>query len=117
MANIMNALVKTTSAIPSPSSVGPIGFGPGGPLPAPTPWIAFGTYLQWGGGVVVGNPTGSGLGPGTINATAYYLNGQPFELGNYLPLSGGIITGPTTFQGPVTFTSTIDGLILDMGTF
>jgi hypothetical protein len=103
--------VRPASNIPSPLAGIPVGYGPGGPLPPPTAWTQYGTYLQWNGGVVVGNPTGGSLGPGSINATAYFVNGASFDLGNYLPLTGGIITGPVVFQG------TVDGLSLDMGTF
>ena len=111
----MNALVKPTSAVPY--SPAPIGFGPGGPLPAPTPWTTYGTWLQWSGGLVIGSPTGGNLGPGTVNASSYYLNGQPFELANYLPLSGGTITGTLTINGPTIFGGTIDGAVIDGGTF
>jgi hypothetical protein len=100
-----------------PSAGGPMGFGPGGPLPAPTPWIVYGTYLQWTGGIVVGNPTGGSLGPGTINAAAFYINGQSFELGNYLPLTGGVIGGPLTVNGAFVVHGTVDGITLDMGTY
>jgi hypothetical protein len=100
-----------------PSAGGPMGFGPGGPLPTPTPWIAYGTYLQWSGGIVIGNPSGGNLGPGSINATAFYINGASFDLGNYLPLSGGIIGGPLTVNGAFVVHGTVDGIALDMGTY
>jgi hypothetical protein len=115
MGNTMNALVKPTSIMPT--SAGPMGFGPGGPLPTPTQWISYGTFLQWSGGIVVGNPTGSGMGPGSINATSFFINGQPFDLGNYLPLAGGIIGGNLTIDGNTVFMGTVDGVTLDMGTF
>ena len=111
----MNALVKTSSVVPFTPA--PIGFGPGGPLPSPTPWTQYNTYLQCVGGVVIGNPTGGNLGSGTVNAESYFVNGQPFNLVNYLPVAGGTVTGTLTLNGPVIFGSTVDGVKLDMGTY
>lgn len=102
---------------PSLTSVIPLGYGPGGPLPTPTPWIQYGTAVQWSGGVVVGNPPGGDMGPGAVNADAYFVNGAPFDLGNYLPLTGGTIAGPLTIQGAALFQGTVDGLTFDEGTF
>ena len=79
-----------------------MGFGPGGPLPAPSPWTTYGSWIKYLGGVVVGNPTGGQLGLGTINATGYFINGVPFDLNNYLPLSGsGTVGGQLTLNGPL----------------
>lgn len=111
----MNVPVKSSSITPFSSA--PMGLGPGGPLPAPTPWTTYGSYLLWNGGIVVGNPTGGNMGPGTINATAYFVNSTPFDLGNYLPVTGGIINGSLTVNGPFIADSTVDGITIDMGTF
>ena len=113
----MNAVAKLTSSV-TPLSAGQMGFGPGGPLPAPTPWTTYGTWLQWSGGIVLGNPTGGNMGPGSINVTSYFINGAPFDLGNYLPLTGGIIGGSLTINGALTVVSgPVNGLVLDMGTY
>jgi hypothetical protein len=119
MGNIMNTLAKLNAPVKlsTPSSTASMGFGPGGPLPAPTPWTSFGSWINYTGGVVVGTPTGGTLGPGTINAMAYYVNGTPFDLGNYLPLSGGIIGGPLTVNGAFTVNGLVDGIHLDMGSY
>jgi hypothetical protein len=49
----------------------------GGPLPQPSPWIIQGPFIQYDGGVVVGNPLGQGMGPGTINIEELFINGLP----------------------------------------
>jgi hypothetical protein len=77
------AKVAGRSPTPAPLEAGPTnvyGLLFGGPLPASNPWINQGPYIQYGGGEVVGTPTGLGMGPGTINCSGYFLNGQP--LGN-----------------------------------
>jgi hypothetical protein len=94
-----------------------IGFGPGGPLPAPTPWITFGSWIQYAGGVVVGNPTGGNLGPGTINAAAYFINGVQYDLADYLPLTGGVIGGNLTVNGVFTVNGSVNNITIDAGTF
>jgi hypothetical protein len=76
-----------------------LGSGAGGPLSAPTPWIQYTGYLQYNGGVVVGNPTGGNEGAGTINAPAIYANGTQVIPANYLPYTGGIMTGLLTLSG------------------
>ena len=109
----MNGIVPYTPA--------PIGFGPGGPLPAPTPWTLFGTYITFKtGGVVVGTPSGGSFGPGTLNATNLLINGVSINPNNFLQLTGGTINGPFTINtGPVTFGPgvVINGAVLDMGTY
>jgi hypothetical protein len=94
----------------TPFTNAPLGFGPGGPLPAPTPWTTYGSWVTFSGGVVVGSPTGGNKGPGTINASNYFINGSSFNINNYLPLTGGTISGPLTVTGVVNMT-------LDMGVF
>lgn len=101
----------------SPMIASPVGLGPGGPLPAPSPWTLHGSWIDFAGGVVIGNPTGGNLGPGTINVLAYYVNGAPFDLSNFLPLSGGIVGGPLTVNGAFVVHSTVDGINIDMGTY
>ena len=44
-----------------------------------------------GGGLVIGSPPGGNLGAGTVNATAYFLNGLPFTGGG----GGGSVCGAT----------------------
>jgi hypothetical protein len=95
----------------------PVGLGPGGPLPAPTPWINFGSWIQYSGGVVVGSPTGSNTGPGTVNASAYFINGVPLDYANFLPLTGGVIGGNLTVNGIFTVNGSVDGLHVDAGTY
>lgn len=107
-----------TNAIQSTDVSAPLGFGPGGPQPAPAAWTNNGSWIYYGGGVVVGpSTTGGNLGPGSINANAFFINGEPFELGNYLPLAGGTIAGPLTVNGAFVVKSTVDGIHIDMGTF
>ena len=113
----MKAIAKISAPSPTPQTTSLLGFGPGGPLPAPSPWTTYGSWVSYLGGVVVGNPTGGQLGPGTINAVAYYTNGVPFDLSNFLPLSGGVIAGPLTVNGTFTALGLVDGIKLDMGTF
>jgi hypothetical protein len=112
----MNAIAKIPGSI-SPFSGIPVGYGPGGPLPAPTPWTYYGSYLGWNGGLVIGNPTGGNQGPGTVNANAFFTNGQPFSLGGYMPLTGGVISGTLAVNGLATFNGGVSGVVIDMGTF
>lgn len=96
----------------------PTGFGPGGPLPIPSPWVSYGTYIGYAtGGVLVGNPNGGDMGPGTINTVNLFINGLSISPGNYLPISGGTIGGNLTINGNLTVVGTSDGIKLDMGTF
>ena len=111
----MNAIAKVNA--PTPLIPGPLGVGPGGPLPSPSPWTWYGSWIKWTGGVVVGNPTGGNLGPGTVNASAFFLNGAAFNLNNYLPLTGGIISGTLTVNGVTQLLGGLDQTTIDMGTF
>jgi hypothetical protein len=70
-----------------------LGSGAGGPLSPPTPWIQYAGYIQYPGGVVVGNPIGGNKGNGTVNVQSYYLNGSIVNLASYLLLAGGTMTG------------------------
>jgi hypothetical protein len=82
-----------------------LGSGAGGPLTAPSPWVAFEGYIQYSQGVVVGSPAGGNEGNGSINAAAIYINGVAVTAGNlanYLPLAGGVMTGLLTLSGPPT---------------
>lgn len=58
-----------------------LGSGPGGPLPAPSPWVNSGTYLSYAYGVVIGKPTGGNQGNGSLNVTSLYINGAQFGPG------------------------------------
>lgn len=82
--------------------VPPEGFGFGGPQPAPDPWTVEGTWLSYYGGITIGNPTGGFKGNGTVNASAYYINGVLVNPSLYLPLSGGTMTGPMTLNANPT---------------
>jgi len=78
---------------PSGSSV--IGVGSqGGPLPAPSPWTSWPGYLTYPGGIVLGTATGGNKGVGTINVQDLFINGNPFDFGTVLALTGGTLTGP-----------------------
>jgi hypothetical protein len=95
-----------------------MGIGPGGPLPIPSPWSVSGGYITYTtGGVVIGTPSGGSLGPGTLNASNLYVNGISIDVANFLSLTGGTISGPLTVNGPFTLGSTINGAVLDMGTY
>lgn len=110
----MTVVAKLSS--PTQQTTGPLGYGPGGPLPSPSPWTFYGSWLSFNGGIVVGAPAGGNQGPGTINAIAFYINGAPFDLGNYLPLTGGTVGGPLTVNGTFTVNGTVN-LTLDPGTY
>jgi hypothetical protein len=83
---------------PNPS----LGFGPPGLQPAPSPWVIYGSYISYGGGVVIGAPVGGNQGPGTINAKSVFINGQPFAATNFLPVAGGTVAGGLTVNGGLT---------------
>jgi hypothetical protein len=71
-----------------------LGSGAGGPLTAPTPWLQYPGYIAYvAGGVVAGIPSGGNKGPGSINLQTLYINGALVNLGNYLALTGGTLTG------------------------
>jgi hypothetical protein len=73
-----------------------LGSGAGGPLTPPTPWIVSAGYLQYPGGIVVGNPNGGNKGAGALNLSTIYLNGILVDLTKYLLLTGGTLTGKLT---------------------
>lgn len=77
-----------------------LGSGAGGPLPPVSPWSDWGTYLQYPKAVVVG--PGTPMGPGTINAVDYFINGAPFDFTTVVPIAGGTMTGPLTLSGNPT---------------
>src|SRR5262245_40227450 len=112
----MNQIVPFSEV--TTESAAPIGFGPGGPLPPPAPWIIHGSWISYLGGVVIGNPTGGNKGPGTINASSVFQNGVHLDVSNFLPLTGGTV-GPLTVNGAFTVAPgwVTDGVILDMGTY
>jgi hypothetical protein len=75
-----------------------LGSGAGGPLSPPQPWGQFSGYLGYAGNLVVGNPTGGSFGgPGAINATAIYVNGNAL-----VTFSGGSFTGPVVLAADPT---------------
>jgi hypothetical protein len=75
-----------------------LGSGAGGPLSAPSPWIQYTGYLQYAGGVVVGNATGGNQGNGTVNAAGVYSNGTQILPNSYVKLAGGTMTGILTLS-------------------
>lgn len=113
----MNVPIQMTDA--------PLGFGPGGPLPAPSPWINYGGYIGYTlGGVVIGTPTGGNKGPGTVNAANFYINGVSVNPGDYLPVTGGTVaylnvTGTLTIGNgsAINMNGAINGAIMDMGVY
>ena len=89
----------------------------GGPLPQPSPWVIGGSFINYLGGVTIGAPTSGSMGPGTINIqNGIYINGQAYSPANYLPLTGGTITGNLTVTGTMNFSGSIQNLTLDEGT-
>lgn len=84
--------IPAPSNVPGPTSGIPIGYGPGGPLPNPTPWTNYGSYVQYGYGVVVGQPSGGNLGPGSINASSLFINGVPISTG---PANAAVLVSDT----------------------
>jgi hypothetical protein len=79
-----------------------LGAGAGGPLPPPSPWIAYGTFLSYGGAVVIGTPSGGAQSAGSLNLQSLYLNGTQFLPSNYLPIAGGTLTGPLMLNADPT---------------
>jgi hypothetical protein len=70
-----------------------------GPSSPPDPWITIGTGLGYDGAILVPRAvTGGNMGPGSINVSNLYINGIAYvsPIGNYLPLSGGTLTGVLT---------------------
>lgn len=77
-----------------------LGSGAGGPLTAPSPWVTYEGYVQYGGGVAVGNV--ANMGNGALNTATLYINGVLVNLGLYFPFTGGTFTGIVTLaQDPV----------------
>jgi hypothetical protein len=78
-----------------------LGFGPGGPLPIPSPWTTYGGYIYYPQGVVLGSPTGGNLGAGIINAQDVAIQGTSVlnKFNNYLPTAGGTVTGNLIVNG------------------
>jgi hypothetical protein len=76
-----------------------LGSGAGGPLTAPDPWIRYTGYLGYSGGLVLGNPAGGNKGAGAFNAQTIFINGVQVVPSQYLPFSGGTMTGSLTLNG------------------
>ena len=93
--------VPGSFATVTPAVSSPLGFGFGGPQPQPPPWVSEGQYIQYQGGVVVGQPTGGNEGPGTLNAQGLFINGVSVSA-TYLPLAGGTLTGPLILSSDPT---------------
>lgn len=79
-----------------------LGSGQGGPLAIPSPWIQHVGWINYPGGVVIGNPSAGQQGPGSLNLQTLFLNGALVNLGLYLQLTGGVMTGPLTLSGTPT---------------
>ena len=78
----------------SPMPLDILGAGAGGPLPPPSPWTQTGSFISYGQAVVIGGPAGGPQSPGSLNLQSLFLNGVQFLPSNYLPLTGGTLTGP-----------------------
>lgn len=46
--------------------------------------------------MVIGNPAGGAKGDGTLNADAFYVNGNLYDPNVFAPLAGAVMTGPLT---------------------
>jgi hypothetical protein len=79
-----------------------LGSGAGGPLTPPGPWVQYAGYLTYSGGIILGNATDGNKGVGTVNAKDFYKDGVKIDLGLYLPLTGGVMTGLISLSGPPT---------------
>ena len=105
----MNEVVEPFSL--ADSSAG----GPGGP---PQPWIVMSpNAIGYLGSVLLPTTVAGGpMGAGTINAIAYFVNGVPLvnPTGNFLPLTGGTLTGGLIVQSDVAANSLTLG---DVSTF
>lgn len=72
----------------------------GGPGAPPQPWIVKGGSISYDGSVLLpATVTGGDTGPGTMNINQLYVKGVAVvnPVGNFLPLSGGTLTGTLTF--------------------
>jgi hypothetical protein len=84
----------------SPYSVDLLSGGPGAP---PQPWVVNGATIRYDGCVMVpSNVVNGDTGLGTINTNALYVKGVQFvnPVGNYLPLTGGALSGPLVILNP-----------------
>jgi hypothetical protein len=80
----------------------------GGPGAPPQPWIVGNNAIAYNGAVLVPSQVlgGSVTPPGTINTNDLYIKGVPIEQlvsSNYLPLTGGSLTGPLHISGLINF--------------
>jgi hypothetical protein len=92
------AVGRGVSAVPLDAP--PLGGG-GGPLPAHSPWQILSGYLCYPyGGIVVGAPPGGNKGLGTIHAQEVWANGLKLDMGGFLPVTGGTMTGALLLYGP-----------------
>jgi hypothetical protein len=84
----------------SPYSVDLLSGGPGAP---PQPWVVNGATIRYDGCVMVpSNVVNGDTGLGTINTNALYVKGVQFvnPVGNYLPLTGGALSGQLVILNP-----------------
>jgi len=65
-----------------------------GPQPQPDPWTIQGPAVYYAHAMVIGNPTGGPKGDGTLNAVAFYVNGNLYDPNVFAPLAGATMTGP-----------------------
>jgi hypothetical protein len=79
-----------------------LGAGAGGPLTPPSPWSQYSGFVSYGGGVVVGAPSGGNLGAGITNTQDLYVNGAHFVPALYLPMTGGNLTGALNLSADPT---------------
>jgi hypothetical protein len=52
--------------------------------------------------MVIGNPTGGAKGDGTLNASAFYVNGVLYDPTAFAPLAGATMNGPLTLKDDPT---------------
>jgi hypothetical protein len=84
----------------NPYSVDLLAGGPGAP---PQPWVVNGATIRYDGCVMVpSNVVNGDTGLGTINTNALYVKGVQFvnPVGNYLPLTGGALSGQLIILNP-----------------
>jgi hypothetical protein len=81
---------------------GPSGSTVAGPQQQPDPWTIQGPAVYYAHAMVIGNPVGGPKGDGTLNATAFYVNGQLYNPLAFAPLAGATMTGPLLLAGDPT---------------
>src|SRR6516162_6047732 len=100
----------------APEQYDVLGAGAGGPLPAQSPWTVGNGFVNYGGAVTIGNPSGGPQGSGSLNLSNLYLNGSAFNFATILPIAGGTMTGPLNLASdPTTSTQAATKNYTDTG--